>query len=210
MSDTQQGASAPVGLTVDEVFSTIGYSGFVKSLFNSSGSQRDDFIHAALGVATEVHEAQIATDFTNLIEEIGDCQFYAEALRQVVGDPAGNEDVRMARAALEAPDAVVAAGYAAVARFAATELLDMAKRWVGYGKEPTEGQKRLAVDYANLALIRILPDEFAGAAAPSQKDVQRVNVAKLLKRYNGIHFSAERALNRDLPAERATLEHAAG
>jgi hypothetical protein len=32
------------------------------------------------------------------------------------------------------------------------------------------------------------------------------NVDKLLKRYNGMQFDAERAVSRDLPAERTVLE----
>jgi hypothetical protein len=83
------------------------------------------------------------------------------------------------------------------------EWLDLAKRWVGYGKAPTMSTTQLVAEAS--ALVSFVLDR--GDAEDVEMSVIMVaNVDKLLKRYNGMQFDAERAVSRDLPAERTVLE----
>jgi len=189
--------------TAEEVLATVKYSGFVRALYNRSGDISKDFAHAVLGLVTESHEYLTATDKVNAIEEVGDLAFYLEALNQVLNDhsPTNEDDV------LKYYSEVLATLQGDVNLTAMhTEWLDLAKRWIGYGKAPTMSTSQLVAEATAMLTITIpvglLDDEF------DLDEAILINVRKLLKRYNGMTFSAERAVNRDLPAERAVLEGA--
>jgi len=55
------------------------------------------------------------------------------------------------------------------------------------------------------ALVGFVVEHGAAEHTPMEV-ILKTNVEKLLKRYNGMAFNAERAVNRDLPAERKVLE----
>lgn len=192
--------------TAIEVLATVGYEGFVKSLYNRTGDLSKDFTHAVLGIITESHEYLTATDEVNAIEEAGDLAFYLTALKHVLEDFAPTDE-----------DTFGLALEAAYVRFSEDgldniqavfiEWLDLAKRWVGYGKAPSMATTQLLGEAA--ALVAFVTENGAAGDIDTHK-VLLVNVEKLLKRYNGMTFSAERAVNRDLFAEREVLEtHAA-
>jgi len=189
--------------TAEEVLATVKYSGFVRALYNRSGDISKDFAHAVLGLVTESHEYLTATDKVNAIEEVGDLAFYLEALNQVLNDhsPTNEDDV------LKYYSEVLATLQGDVNLTAMhTEWLDLAKRWIGYGKAPTMSTSQLVAEATAMLTITIpvglLDDEF------DLDEAILINVRKLLKRYNGMTFSADRAVNRDLTAERAVLEGA--
>lgn len=203
----QQAAEASTEITVQGVFATVGYDGFVKSLFNRSGDLSKDFAHATLGVATEIFELLHATDHINAVEEGGDLVFYETAARQVLNDWRPGFLLDADEKAVEAAYDVRLDGMTTVQglRHCVNELLDIAKRWVGYGKEPESALKcmvylgtagRLAQD---LSLLR---------GRIPQEQLMIINVAKLLARYKGMTFNASHAVNRDLSAERQVLEDA--
>lgn len=199
-------------MTAHEVLTTVGYDGFVRSLFNRSGDPAKDFAHAVLGIVTEVYEMRAATDRVNQLEEAGDLDFYGHALKQVVGDYLGFDS--------EADylgfdmDAMVNIERQLDAAHIGTkqqyidglmnELLDTAKRWVGYGKAPADITRTLQQGF--YVALETIAD--CGCRV-SRREIEYANVGKLLERYNGMKFSAERAVNRDLAAERSVLEHAA-
>jgi len=182
-------------MNAKQVLETVGYQGFVKSLFNRSGDISKDFAHAALGLVTELDEFANATDPLNALEEKGDLLFYLEALRQVLDEhsPIDMErlDVyahRIVTRALEEPPKLVAV---------MVEWVDLAKRWIGYGKAPTMSTTELFAEAS--ILVYALTKDVPGDAVTS-------NINKLLKRYNGMTFSKERAVNRDKEAERQALQ----
>lgn len=190
--------------TAIEVLSTIGYEGFVKALYNRTGDLSKDFTHAVLGLVTECHEYLTATDEVNAVEEAGDLAFYLTALKQVLEDVAPTDE--------EIFDTLF---WAAVTRLTENgvdlqdtfiEWLDLSKRWIGYGKAPTMTTTQLLAEAA--ALVAFVTESGAARDTDAGK-VLLVNVEKLLQRYNGMTFSAERAVHRDLPAERAVLEASA-
>lgn len=184
------------------------YSAFVRKLFNRSGDPSKDFTHAILGIVTEIHELEQATDDVNALEEIGDMQFYLAALVQVVDDfldSLPKSDVQqMVLKGHMTLDVQSPEHARAVVLDSCNALLDIAKRWVGYGKVPGDiinlpGFAVAVCDAAN---------EFGEYPCLDTEKAAAANMAKLLVRYPGGEFDQYRALNRDLGAERAVLASA--
>lgn len=209
MSETH----APARLSAQEVLDTVGYPGFVRSLFNRTGDPAKDFAHAVLGVVTEVYELRAATDEVNAVEEFGDLMFYCEALEQVIGDylaAAGGEYKDACPGGHRFDSGFIFIEFADPRKGreflndSTNNLLDAAKRWVGYGKAPgnCSGLLGQALYLSNMTL-----QESGFSAQPAI--ARLVNIEKLLERYNGMDFDADRAVNRNLVAERSVLEHAA-
>lgn len=209
-----QNNNSIVNAEADKILREEGYEAFVAGLYNRTGDLSKDFAHAVLGLRTECHELLQARDLVNGIEEAGDLYFYGEALTQVVKDFTG-EPMTLINPDEMAAHPAVAFGLAHSAQetmeYALNQLEDMAKRWVGYGKAP-------AVTTLDVMLL-------SGAAARSalQMSVVRAhldqgerfdhvvmvtNITKLMDRYKGRKFDADRAVNRDIDAERRTLENA--
>lgn len=202
MSDTL--AQNTGGQTAAEILDSVGYTGFVRALFNRSGDPAKDFTHAILGVVTEIYELRAATEAVNVLEEAGDIAFYIEALSQVVADYRCNQPASTVREDFEGVLVGRSGTTASYVDSLCNQLLDDAKRWVGYGKVPD--------DLIISAYTAFLASELTTLDCNAQFDERTLmlaNIGKLLKRYNGMAFNAERAVNRDLAAEREVLEHAA-
>ena len=204
MSENQ----TPASLTAHDVLNTVGYDGFVRSLFNRSGDVSKDFTHAVLGIATEVCEIRTAKEPVNRLEEGGDLTFYGVALGQVIGDHLGMTLEQFAD--LDSDDFLAEmeakhfGSTSEVVDLLINELLDISKRWVGYGKAPADPLHAL-----NLGRW-VISAAVADAGFFGAPDLLiYANIGKLLERYKGMTFSAEHAVNRDLAAERSVLEHAA-
>lgn len=191
--------------TPEEILTTIGYHAFVKSLYNRTGDLSKDFTHAVLGLVTESHEYLMATDKVNAIEEAGDLAFYVTALYQVLNDfsPINEEELDF----LEDELLAKLKGEELNLNDMHNEWLDLAKRWIGYGKPPTMTTTVLMAE-ATAMLNITLP--LGMVQMDDAKEVMITNVRKLMKRYNGIKFDADRAVNRDLFAERVELEKSVG
>jgi hypothetical protein len=181
------------------------YYDFVARLFNRSGDPSKDCAHALLGIVTEIHEYLSATDDVNGLEELGDLAFYVMALRQVIETvigpfPDNDLDPSLKEFTEQAKDVGISAVIAGVAN----ELLDIAKRWIGYGKEPKDFIQLYTVARALVHYVNIT------GPYPSYepKRIEVVNMAKLLKRYPGGEFDAYRAVVRDLEGERVVLQTA--
>ena len=71
------------------------YPTFVSRLIKDLGSHRDNLMHGAIGISGEAGELLDAVkknwaygkplDFENIMEELGDIEFYMEAFRQAAG-----------------------------------------------------------------------------------------------------------------------------
>ena len=178
------------------------YDSFVRKLFNRSGDPSKDFTHAVLGIVTEIHEFRNATDEVNALEELGDLRFYVQALRQVVLDVEGPHEIPDINAGLQAlVDLSAKMGMTKAVAHACNELLDIAKRWVGYGKAP----KSLAEVLHTCANLVLFVNMTSQNGCQDSLRIEASNMAKLLKRYPGGEFSQYHALVRDLGAEREVL-----
>lgn len=180
------------------------YTDFVRKLFNRQDDVSKDYAHAVLGVVTEVHEYLNAVDDINAIEELGDLEFFVEAFAQVV------EDVTGERPSIGEDDLTQAAiawsplTYEALPKVqeALNELTNTVKRWVGYGKAPTN-----LVELWKLAAFAAFAANQAGPLPTLNRlTVREANVRKLLKRYPEGEFNQMRALVRDVEAERDAIQ----
>ena len=181
------------------------YVAFVAKLFNRTGDLSKDFCHATLGVITEMRElalARDAKDDVNALEEAGDLTFFHTAYCMVVQDLYPEPDVdghAVSKAIYER--ALSMSAQDMIDEFS-QEMLDAAKRWVGYGKQPTPLQAVELVVKTTIVFIVILMDSMSDV---DPEDILRANMAKLLVRYPGGEFDAFRAVTRDTEAERAAL-----
>lgn len=192
-------------MTAKEVLATIGYPGFVRSLYNRTGDLSKDFTHAVLGLVTESHEYLEAVERNDVVEEAGDLAFYSEALQQVLNDLSPINEAELDKF----EDEIIAsyAGTIVDLEEIHVEWLDLAKRWIGYGKAPTMSTTRL------LAEARAMINFTIQAGKLTQSDAMQVllvNIEKLMSRYNGIKFSADLAVNRDVATERKVIDETVG
>lgn len=153
-------------------------------------------LHGAMGICTEVAELQNATDHVNVIEELGDIEWYMAVMRDVlvltqkqiqdveIDPPRGDRMI--------ITEMVVAAGY----------LLDIVKKTIFYGKTLDSDMLGRGLATMELLLLRVRYVE-----GTSLEHVQDRNIEKLVeKRYKNKGYSHESALNRDLNEERKVLE----
>lgn len=184
---------------------SIPYYDFVKKLFNRSGDPSKDCAHAVLGIVTEIHEYLSSTDDVNGMEELGDLAFYVMALRQVIESVIGPfPDKDILPSLREFTEHAKDVGITAVISGVSNEMLDIAKRWIGYGKEPKDFIQLYTVARALAHYVNI-----TGPYPCYEPDrILEINMAKLLKRYPGGEFDAYRAVVRDLEAERVVLQTA--
>lgn len=185
------------------------YPAFVRKLFNRSGDPSKDFAHAILGIVTELHELANATDGFNALEEKGDLSFYLRALIHVVCDHTGKSSDQILADADEDDAYAYNDGHTTpqIIAGASNFLLDQAKRWVGYNKEP-ENLAAVTVDAARLVHMAFEYFQWPEVPAPLE-EILAANMRKLLKRYPDGEFSQLHALVRDLDGERKVLEDAA-
>ena len=182
---------------------TVSYGAFVRALFQRSGDPSKDFTHAILGIVTEIHEYLSANDDVNGLEELGDIEFYVEALKQVIEDYIGpiHPDYFVYDGVVDLMTDAEEHGVPAVISDVCNTLLDDAKRWVGYAKEP----KSLSEVFAMVSNLCDFVNVTGPYPCTDQDRIEGSNRAKLLKRYEGMVFTQKAALNRDLVAERAVL-----
>lgn len=181
------------------------YAAFVAKLFNRTGDLSKDFCHAALGITTEMRELALAfaaKDEVNTLEEGGDLTFFYHAFCLVMQELHPNPDVDVPTVSREVYEAALAMNAQEMIQTYCTEMHDIAKRWVGYGKAPTTEQAvKLVIKMTivvNIVMMDVFPDT-------DREVIMKANMAKLLVRYPGGEFDAFRAVNRDTGAEREAL-----
>jgi hypothetical protein len=157
-----------------------------------------DLWHGATGVAGETTEVLEAVtnmfitghmDVANMIEELGDIEFYMESVRQNIG-MARDEVVQfsteqqftLATEPLEAASLLAIAG---------GQLLDAVKKHVVYQK----ALDRDKVQYA-LANLEVMIGIMRQGIQTSREDTLEANIAKLSVRYKGLTYSDEAARER--------------
>lgn len=142
------------------------YAEFVAQRFTKRHTGPDGLMHAAVGIVGELIELEDADTRENLIEELGDIEFYLQAMRAQL--PKGAEE--------EIP---ISYGSGVAEMLALSEiLLDQAKKWWVYGKEPDYQTMADLVEHmaARLESYYVLVDT-------TRRVVIEANVAKLMKRY---------------------------
>jgi NTP pyrophosphatase (non-canonical NTP hydrolase) len=152
-------------------------------------------LHAVMGILTETEELLdnhlIQKDETNILEEIGDVQWYLAIIgREYNMDfptdlPLTNED----------PMKIVVSIIKQTCK-----LLDMLKKKIYYNKPINEESFKQIT-----TLVMILTQSYMNHYSIDIKESFDINIKKLKARY-GEKFSSDKAINRDLETERKILE----
>ncbi|UYA98735.1 putative nucleotide pyrophosphohydrolase [Xanthomonas phage vB_Xar_IVIA-DoCa5] len=159
----------------------VPYPQMIRNLFKPMGSDAATRVHAAVGIAGEAAELIIASSIENIVEELGDIEFYVEAYYQALGgrrtaladelslqtgDPSGNQVLGTVTIAIAAT---------------AGALLDLTKKsWV-YEK-PFDANAERAVRY-ELLRLEVMMGQLREMIGVRQVDVLGANQGKLGKRY---------------------------
>ncbi len=172
----------------------VTYGEFVHTLFRKM-EPAAMLAHAGMGVITELFEAATATDDINELEEVGDIVFFCEAYRQCLPVQADEAPVLPE---YNSDDALMEG---------AMHMLDAAKRWLAYGRAPTDDVSRKLSHAAELLAMACIRDCSDAAYDESLQAVINANVAKLQVRYPK-GFSTQAAVQRDTNAERDAVHGA--
>jgi hypothetical protein len=148
-----------------------------------------DLWHAGTGVATEASEICLALlefhnnrelDLENLVEELGDMEFYLQQLRTNLG-VARDEVIEADIPFMYSPEPIE---MAAVISVAGGDILDLVKKVVVYQK-PVDRDAFIAV-LAKLEGPLMVIRHMTGV---EQDDVLAANIAKLSVRYAGLTYT---------------------
>lgn len=138
-------------------------------------------LHMAVGISGEVAELSIATTKENIIEELGDIEFYMEGLRQGLGI---TWEQVITSTFICATDTTLVS--------AAGDILDQVKKRVIY-------RKPLSIHdiICYLAIFELKLHQFAIENGDITRDMcLNANTAKLGKRYKGHNYSDDAAQQR--------------
>lgn len=204
----------------------VNYAAFVENLFRVLPSPAMMFSHAVLGVATEMTEIDLAVNENNFAEELGDLLFFVTAGLQVLHGLPCNP---MTAEAQEHNTLMVFRECAKDAdimglrnpkrsdhtRALLTPLLDVAKRWLAYDKQPSPNDIPQIISLFNILIVHAASHPAYGfdislhseQGVANIKRVVDVNVAKLKTRYKA-GFSTEAAVNRDVVVEAEVIQRA--
>lgn len=198
------------------------YVAMADALFSWQDNLAVNFTHAILGIFTEAEELCHCNKSLDILDESGDLIFYERALQKCLmhylkelepddfyelSDIFGSVD-KFVEWASAAP---IKAGIDPE-----VEVLDVCKKWIGYGKVPKAEKMRelLCVVYNLIGCsLANAAEGFYTAEAKGRDKIavyltkaQDGNVKKLSTRYKGGVFNAAEAINPDKAAEMAAIK----
>ncbi len=179
------------------VLQTIPYPQMVSNLFKLMGSTEASFLHAAIGISGEAAELLTASSIDNIVEELGDIEFYIEAGYLVLGGRDHDVDVILAPGdpALHQVLSTITIAISSVAG----NLLDIAKKGWVY-ERPIDGKAEMAMRQ-ELCRIEAMMAQLRDMIGIRQADVFGANQAKLGKRYpEGVYQNSAALARADKPA----------
>lgn len=145
-------------------------------------------LHMAVGLAGEIAELQeyelLGKCRDNLVEELGDCEFYNDALCEIIG-----LSNRKGRANIAATDLRTALSYASMF---AGQVLDLAKKAAIYGQPADITALQIALQSTQNALAVVYTLTHVNREAALQ-----ANMAKLYTRYSEGKFTNKAATDRN-------------
>lgn len=162
-------------------------------------------LHGAIGIVTEVTEiyeaaAKIPIDVINLVEEVSDILWYCAIFERELGFCLNENDPDF-----EEEDCnnlfINMGGILKYLTIESGTILDILKKAAFYGKKLDRDSTISHCRKIFLACHTLL--DIAGS---SIQEARIINISKLRKRY-GEKFSEDKAINRDVKAEREILEN---
>lgn len=163
------------------VLRTVPYDQMVTNLFKHMGSREASLLHAAIGISGETAELLVADSIENIVEELGDMEFYIEAGYQVLG---GRRSALADELVLDASDPAqhqVLGTVTIAMSTTAGRLLDLAKKGWVYNK-PLDDNAERAIRY-ELMRLECMMEQLLDMVGVRRPDVLRTNQTKLGKRY---------------------------
>ena len=156
----------------------------INALFKRTGydPRMEPLVHAAVGVCGEAVELMFSTDGTNMLEELGDLEFYVEAAVQQLEQLAGEGSTvreRFEGQAFELLAGCDSVGVSDIAYYG-NEVLDGAKKLWVYRKPFEEMEIKLVTALANVKACMLAMYEELGT---SEASIRAMNQAKLGARY---------------------------
>lgn len=181
------------------VLKTVPYDQMVRNLFKDMGSKEASFLHAAIGISGETAELLVANSIENIVEELGDMEFYVEAGYQALG---GRRSALADGLVLDGADPALhqVLGTVTIAMSTtAGRLLDLAKKGWVYSKPIDEDVER-AMRY-ELMRLEVMMEQLLDMIGVRRPDVLRTNQQKLGKRYpDGVYTDRAAQVRADKPA----------
>lgn len=163
------------------VLRTVPYDQMVTNLFKPMGSREASLLHAAIGISGETAELLVADSIENIVEELGDMEFYIEAGYQMLG---GRRSALADELVLEASDPAqhqVLGTVTIAMSTTAGRLLDLAKKGWVYNK-PLDDNAERAIRY-ELMRLECMMEQLLDMVGVLRTTVLRTNQTKLGKRY---------------------------
>lgn len=175
------------------------YVDFVKSVESTSWHQPNErLLHAAMGLVTETGELYELESEQHELEELGDICWYLALAYDVLG-----LDWDADKIVEEGSEVLLRGGNPLESlTIYSSELLDMVKKQIFYGKPLNIEAAVSAVSNMKLALI--IGTDMNDGSPYYFDEVVDANIKKLQKRYPE-KFSEEAAVNRDVKAEYAAM-----
>lgn len=172
----------------------VPYDQMVRNLFKPMETEAATVLHAAVGIAGEVAELLVARSIEDIVEEMGDVEFYVEAAFQATGGRHFEEIV------VEGHDMAHHQVFNTVGialSVSAGRLLDLAKKsWV-YNQAPNLSAMRY-----ELLRIQLMLGTMRELVSVRLPDVLGANQAKLGKRYpDGVYTDRDAQQRADKPGE---------
>ena len=172
---------------MSQVLKALPYGAMVANLFKAGASQAEELIHAAIGLSGEAGELADASTMDNVIEELGDAEFYLEAYLQRLGRWSHENLEKAARLTTSDRPRVSLGTVTHELSVATSALLDATKKvWV-YGR-PVSGLDA----FDELVSIRAILDAAYELLGVQRQVVLDANQAKLGKRFpEGVYSGAD-------------------
>lgn len=179
------------------VLRTVPYDQMVANLFKLMGSREASLLHAAIGISGETAELLVADSIENIVEELGDMEFYIEAGYQVLGGRRSALAGELLLAGDPAQHQVLGTVTIAMSSTAG-RLLDLVKKGWVYNK-PLDDNAERAIRYELMRLERMM-EQLLDMVGVRRPDVLRTNQTKLGKRYpQGVYTDQAAQVRADKP-----------
>lgn len=176
---------------MSQVLKALPYPQMVANLFKRGASIQYDLMHAAIGLSGESGKLATADSFKNLIEELGDAEFYLEAFLQCVNIHSAVVQATASDPSFRPDFKPVFGTLCHDLHVASSELLDTTKKCWVYGRDVDPN-----AFFLHLASVRRVLDRAYDITGLRKEVVLDANQSKLGKRFPEGVYSGAAALAR--------------
>lgn len=163
---------------------SVPYTKMVLTLFKEQPTLADRLVHVAMGLTGEVLELEEASSRQNLLEELGDLEFYLEAGYNQIGMPP----------AIDQRDAPPLSECMKLLKSSANEFQDLAKKaWV-YEKAVNTLDFAMALNAVRYALNNL--HHYYGFSVSEVRDANKIKLIGPKGRFKDMQYTNDAAIAR--------------